>query len=158
MTSNQRFGAGIWHFATYVDRYATDGYGEPRTILDAIDFAGTVGDLSVVDLNYPFFGGDFSLGQVDEALRRLFEAGRGVSLAAVKALVQEGMAPARLMVQMAPHRAGHQAMQQSMRHHGFLLVCGVEQVECGPFQGDAACPCGAGRASLAGCSWFSTPA
>lgn len=70
MTSNQRFGAGIWHFATYVDRYATDGYGEPRSILDAIDFAGTVGDLSVVDLNYPFFGGDFSLEQVGEALRR----------------------------------------------------------------------------------------
>jgi xylose isomerase len=70
MTSNQRFGAGIWHFATYVDRYATDGYGEPRTILDAIDFAGTVGDLSVVDLNYPFFGGDFSLEQVGAALRR----------------------------------------------------------------------------------------
>ncbi|MCW2804428.1 MAG: xylose isomerase, partial [Propionibacteriaceae bacterium] len=21
------FGAGIWHFATYKDRYATDGYG-----------------------------------------------------------------------------------------------------------------------------------
>ena len=68
--SNQRFGAGIWHFATYVDRYATDGYGEPRTILDAIDFAGEVGDISVVDLNYPFFGGDFSNEQVGEALRR----------------------------------------------------------------------------------------
>lgn len=68
--NNQRYGAGIWHFATYVDRYATDGYGEPRTILDAIDFAGKVGDLSVVDLNYPFFGGDFSNEQVGEALRR----------------------------------------------------------------------------------------
>ncbi|MGH3168929.1 MAG: sugar phosphate isomerase/epimerase family protein [Trebonia sp.] len=68
--SNQRFGAGIWHFATYVDRYATDGYGEPRTVLDAIDFAGKVGDLSVVDLNYPFFGGDFSLEEVAAALRR----------------------------------------------------------------------------------------
>ena len=30
--SKLRFGAGIWHFATYVDRYATDGYGEPRDI------------------------------------------------------------------------------------------------------------------------------
>ena len=28
--SKQRYGAGIWHFATYVDRYATDGYGPPR--------------------------------------------------------------------------------------------------------------------------------
>ena len=70
MPSEQRFGAGIWHFATYVDRYATDGYGEPRTILDAIDLAGQVRDRSVVDLNYPFFGGDFSLDQVGEALTR----------------------------------------------------------------------------------------
>ena len=38
--SNQRYGAGIWHFATYLDRYATDGYGTPRTIIDAIDLAG----------------------------------------------------------------------------------------------------------------------
>jgi len=40
------FGAGIWHFATYVDRYATDGYGEPVTLLQSIDRAGAVGDLS----------------------------------------------------------------------------------------------------------------
>ncbi len=68
MTSTQRFGAGIWHFATYVDRYATDGYGEPRTILDAIALAGQVEELSVVDLNWPFFGGDFSNEQVQQAL------------------------------------------------------------------------------------------
>ncbi|MGH1523774.1 sugar phosphate isomerase/epimerase family protein [Leifsonia sp. L25] len=68
--SNQKYGAGIWHFATYVDRYATDGYGEPRTIIDAIDLAGQVGDLDVVDLNYPFFGGDFSNEQIKEALDR----------------------------------------------------------------------------------------
>ena len=40
---NQKFGAGIWHFATYVDRYATDGYGEPAGVLEAIDLAGQVG-------------------------------------------------------------------------------------------------------------------
>lgn len=68
--SNQKYGAGIWHFATYVDRYATDGYGEPRTIIDAIDLAGQVGDLDVVDLNYPFFGGDFSNDQIKQALDR----------------------------------------------------------------------------------------
>ena len=66
----QKFGAGIWHFATYVDRYATDGYGDPRSVIDAIDIAGKVRDLSVVDLNYPFFGGDFSNEQVGEALLR----------------------------------------------------------------------------------------
>lgn len=64
----QKYGAGIWHFATYVDRYATDGYGEPRTIIDAINLAGKVDDLSVVDLNWPYFGGDFSNEQVKTAL------------------------------------------------------------------------------------------
>ncbi|NEN05473.1 TIM barrel protein [Diaminobutyricibacter tongyongensis] len=70
MPSTQRYGAGIWHFATYVDRYATDGYGDPRSVIDAIDLAGQVRDLSVVDLNYPFFGGSFTNEQVKEALDR----------------------------------------------------------------------------------------
>ncbi|NTV38786.1 MAG: TIM barrel protein [Demequinaceae bacterium] len=70
MSTNQVYGAGIWHFATYVDRYATDGYGEPRSIIDAIDLAGKVRDLSVVDLNWPFFGGDFTNEEVGEALDR----------------------------------------------------------------------------------------
>jgi xylose isomerase len=65
-----RFGAGIWHFATYVDRYATDGYGAPRDVTEAIDLAGQVRDLSVVDLNWPFFGGSFSNAQIKEALDR----------------------------------------------------------------------------------------
>lgn len=68
--STPRFGAGIWHFATYVDRYATDGYGEPRSVIEAIDLAGQVRDLSVVDLNYPFFGGDFTSAQIKQALDR----------------------------------------------------------------------------------------
>ena len=51
----QEFGAGIWHFATYLDRYATDGYGEPRSVLDAIELAGQVKDLSYVDLNFPYY-------------------------------------------------------------------------------------------------------
>lgn len=68
MSTDQKFGAGIWHFATYVDRYATDGYGEPRTIIDAIDLAGKVDDLSVVDLNWPYFGGDFTNEQIKTAL------------------------------------------------------------------------------------------
>ena len=28
------FGAGIWHFATYKDRYATESYGQPVGLLD----------------------------------------------------------------------------------------------------------------------------
>ncbi|MDC2952438.1 TIM barrel protein [Streptomyces heilongjiangensis] len=66
--SEPTYGAGIWHFATYVDRYATDGYGEPRTVLDAIKLAGKVEDLSVVDLNWPFPPGDVSTAEVEAAL------------------------------------------------------------------------------------------
>ncbi|WP_255949852.1 TIM barrel protein [Streptomyces odontomachi] len=62
------YGAGIWHFATYVDRYATDGYGEPRTVLDAIKLAGAVDDLAVVDLNWPFPPGNVSTAEVKDAL------------------------------------------------------------------------------------------
>ncbi|MBD8679493.1 sugar phosphate isomerase/epimerase family protein [Sphingomonas sp. CFBP 13720] len=66
----QRYGAGIWHFATYVDRYATDGYGETRSLIDMIDLAGMVDDLSVVDINYPFVDPSMSLATVGDALSR----------------------------------------------------------------------------------------
>lgn len=66
----QKYGAGIWHFATYVDRYATDGYGPPRTLIEMIDLAGQVDDLSVVDINYPFADPDLSLDAVESALAR----------------------------------------------------------------------------------------
>ena len=64
------FGAGIWHFATYKDRYATDGYGPPVGLLEQIDKAGAVGDLSVVDLNWPFVDFDGTLDDVKAALTR----------------------------------------------------------------------------------------
>ncbi len=66
----QKYGAGIWHFATYVDRYATDGYGPPRKLIEMIDLAGQVDDLSVVDINYPFADPDLSLDAVEAALKR----------------------------------------------------------------------------------------
>lgn len=68
--SKQRYGAGIWHFATYVDRYATDGYGPPRSLIEMIDLAGQVDELSVVDINFPFADPAPSLDQVEEALKR----------------------------------------------------------------------------------------
>ena len=68
---NQKFGAGIWHFATYVDRYNTEGYGEPRSVLDAIKLAGQVKDLSVVDINYPYFGGSFSNQEIKDELDKV---------------------------------------------------------------------------------------
>lgn len=61
------FGAGLWHFASYLDRYAVDGYGPPRTTLESIALAGEVGGLSVVDLNYPFTPG-VGLDEVKDAL------------------------------------------------------------------------------------------
>jgi xylose isomerase len=66
----QLYGAGIWHFATYVDRYATDGYGDPVTLPEAIDRAGRVGDLSYVDLTYPFADPDLTLKEVKLSLER----------------------------------------------------------------------------------------
>lgn len=66
-----KFGAGIWHFATYLDRYATDGYGAPRSVMDAIALAGQVRDLSVVDLNFPYFGGKFSHAEIKAALDKV---------------------------------------------------------------------------------------
>ncbi|WP_448059718.1 sugar phosphate isomerase/epimerase family protein [Cellulomonas hominis] len=51
------FGAGLWHFASYVDRYATDGYAPPVTTLEQIERAAQVGDLSYVDVPYPFTEG-----------------------------------------------------------------------------------------------------
>lgn len=73
--TGQKYGAGIWHFATYVDRYATDGYGAPRSVVEAIRLAGQVRDLSVVDINYPYFGGDFSHQDIKAELDK---AGLGV--------------------------------------------------------------------------------
>ena len=69
--AKQKYGAGIWHFATYVDRYATDGYGPARSLIEMIDLAGQVEDLSVVDINYPFVDPSLSLDTVEAALDRL---------------------------------------------------------------------------------------
>ena len=63
-----RFGAGLWHFGQFRDRYATDGYGPEISTLDAIKVAGSVADLSVVDLTYPFSPAGTGLEEVREAL------------------------------------------------------------------------------------------
>jgi xylose isomerase len=64
------FGAGIWMFQQFVDRYATDAYGPPVGTLEAIDRAASVGDIKVLDINYPFAGEDATVERVREALRR----------------------------------------------------------------------------------------
>jgi xylose isomerase len=63
------YGAGLWHFGQFRDRYATDGYGPPVSTLEAIDTAGQVGSLSVVDINYPFNPADLDIAAVEEALK-----------------------------------------------------------------------------------------
>jgi xylose isomerase len=65
-----RFGAGIWLFQQFVDRYATDAYGPPVGTLEAIDRAGQVGAIECLDINYPFAGEDVTVEQVREALQR----------------------------------------------------------------------------------------
>jgi xylose isomerase len=64
------FGAGLWMFGQFVDRYATDAYGPPVGVLEAIDRAGAVGDLVALDINYPFDDGAESVDQNRDALRK----------------------------------------------------------------------------------------
>ena len=63
-----KFGAGIWLFGQFVDRYATDAYGPPVSTIEAIERAGAVGDLAVLDINYPFSDPDIGVDEVKRAL------------------------------------------------------------------------------------------
>ena len=63
-----RFGAGIWLFGQFVDRYATDAYGPPVSTIEAIERAGAVGDIEVLDINYPFSAPDITVEDVQRAL------------------------------------------------------------------------------------------
>lgn len=64
------FGAGIWMFQQFVDRYATDAYGPPVGTLEAIERAAAVGDITCLDINYPFAGDEVTVDQVRAALER----------------------------------------------------------------------------------------
>jgi xylose isomerase len=68
--ADYEFGAGLWLFQQFIDRYATDAYGPAVGTLEAIDRAAKVGDIKVLDINYPFAGEDVSVEQVREALER----------------------------------------------------------------------------------------
>src|ERR1700712_2657619 len=46
-----RFGAGIWLFGQFVDRYATDAYGPAVSTIEAIQAAGSVGALAANDIS-----------------------------------------------------------------------------------------------------------
>jgi xylose isomerase len=62
-----RVSLGIWMFGHFVDRYATDGYGSPVSMPDAIRAAATVKGVESLDLNWPFWNGA-SLSEVRAAL------------------------------------------------------------------------------------------
>ena len=38
--SDYEFGAGVWMFQQFIDRYATDAYGPPVGTLEAIELSG----------------------------------------------------------------------------------------------------------------------
>lgn len=52
------FGAGIWMFGRFLDRYATDGYGPPVSMAEAVRRAAEVDGIETLDLNLPFWGSD----------------------------------------------------------------------------------------------------
>src|SRR3954453_8698533 len=62
------FGAGIWLFGQFVDRYAADAYGPPVNTVEAIERAGSVGSLEVLDINFPFSAPDIGVAEVQRAL------------------------------------------------------------------------------------------
>lgn len=62
------FGAGLWLFGQFVDRYATDAYGDPVSTLEAIAVASKVRGLECLDVNYPFTSPDISVADVRRAL------------------------------------------------------------------------------------------
>jgi xylose isomerase len=70
MVSDEQLGAGLWIFGRVLDRYATDAYGPPVSTLQAIDRAGMVGGMKVLDINWPFAEPDLTVQQVGEALKR----------------------------------------------------------------------------------------
>lgn len=48
------YGTGIWAFGQFVDRYAGDGYGPPRSTEEMLDSAERVPGLTYLDINVPF--------------------------------------------------------------------------------------------------------
>ncbi len=48
------YGTGIWAFGQFVDRYAGDGYGPPRSTEEMLDAAAQVQGLTYLDINVPF--------------------------------------------------------------------------------------------------------
>jgi xylose isomerase len=73
MTENVRaaapqFGAGIWLFSRFIDRYATDGYSGEVSTREAIERAGRVEGLVALDVNYPWPESNLSVQDLKQML------------------------------------------------------------------------------------------
>src|SRR5204863_21874 len=73
-----KFGAGIWLFGQFVDRYAADAYGPEVSTLEAIARAGEVGAIEVLDINYPFSDPDITVDEVRDALGVVVDLGHSL--------------------------------------------------------------------------------
>lgn len=66
--SSLTFGSGIWAFGQFVDRYASDGYGDAKSSYDMIMAAAKVPDLVYLDINVPFATDGLSAEQMKQML------------------------------------------------------------------------------------------
>jgi xylose isomerase len=67
-TRRHEYGAGLWLFGQFIDRYASDGYGDPVSTLEAIAVAARVRGLTCLDVNFPFAGDGVSVADVKRVL------------------------------------------------------------------------------------------
>lgn len=66
--SDFQFGTGIWAFGQFVDRYAGDGYGPPKSTEEMLDAASAVPGLTYLDINVPFASENLSPSEVKTML------------------------------------------------------------------------------------------
>ena len=65
-----RFGAGLWLFGQFVDRYATDAYGPPVSTWRRSSAPARSATSTVLDINYPFSDPDMTVEEVQRRARR----------------------------------------------------------------------------------------
>jgi xylose isomerase len=121
------FGAGLWMFGQFVDRYATDAYGPPVSVLEAIDRAGQVGDLVALDINYPFDEG-ITVDQVRATLERNGLRCHAITPASYSRKFQKGA-----LTNPDPHLRG-EAVELYKRAIGIARELGAKYVKFWPGQ------------------------
>ena len=120
------FGAGLWMFGESVDRYATDAYGPPVGTLAAIERAGQVGELSVVDINYPF-----DPGVTTEQVKRALSAAGLRAIAVTPAIYTRRFRKAPSLI---PTRQCARRRSPVQRGHSVARGLGADYVKFWPGQ------------------------